>query len=467
MLRYVLRRILLAVPTLLVISMAVFGLSKCAPYDKALESEEGSFGDLRQQEAAIRRKAERLGLDKPAFYFTLTTAAFPDTLHRIFPASRREFLKKLCAQTGNWPAVASYESALQEMHFWENELPDSLAGVADFRLAVSDLMKNEEVGAVDAMFVQIQKTSVSLPANPRLPRLLDSLQTSVAALRKEARPGNMSVPVFHWHGFDNQYHRWLTNFVAGDWGESWFWRKPVWAALKFSFFSTLIINGLAILLAYLIAVPLGVAMARRRERAFDRVARWVLLLLFAMPVFWLGSLLVLMLATPDFGIYIVKNGIVPESFQGSGRSFAGWCFSNFDKFILPIFTLSLHALAVLALQMRGGILENIGQDFIRTARAKGVGENAVYWRHAFRNALFPIITVFASVFPLIFTGSLVVEYLFQFPGLGMKTHEAFMKQDYPVLFAILMLAATFTILGNLIADLLYAWADPRVRFSKQ
>lgn len=467
MLRYTLRRILLAVPTLLIISMVVFGLSKCAPYDKALESEDGSFSSLRQQEAAIRRKAERLGLDKPAFYFTLTTAAFPDTLHRIFPSSRRESLKKLCAQTGNWPTVANYEKALRELYFLSEELPDTLLNVADFRLAVSDLTKNERVEAIDGMFAHLQNASAALPANPRLPHLLDSLQTSISTLRSETRPGNMNIPAFHWHGFDNQYHRWLTGFVSGNWGFSWYWHKPVWESLKFSLLSTLIINGLAIFLAYLIAVPLGVAMARRREKAFDRVARWVLLLLYAMPVFWLGSLLILLLATPDYGIYVIKNGIVPESFQGSGKSFVVWCLSNFDKFILPILTLSLHALAVLALQMRGGILENIGQDFIRTARAKGVGENAVYWRHAFRNALFPIITVFANVFPLIFTGSLVVEYLFQFPGLGMKTQEAFMRQDYPVLFAILMLAATFTILGNLIADLLYAWADPRVRFAKR
>jgi peptide/nickel transport system permease protein len=465
MLRYVLRRILLAVPTLLVISMAVFGLSKCAPYERALDLGEGTYGDLRQQETAIRLKAERLGLDKPAFYFALTTAAFPDTLHKIFPPSRREFLKKLCAQTGSWSAVARYETAIREVYFFSEELPDSLVGAADFRLAASDLMKNEQVEKANGLCEQIQKTSTNLPPDSRSPRLLDSLQNAISTLREEARPGNMNIPAFHWHGLDNQYHRWLSGFATGDWGMSWYWHKPVWEALRFSFFSTMIINGLAIFLTYLIAVPLGVAMARRRERAFDRMARWVLLMLHAMPVFWLGSLLILLFATPDFGFFLI-NGIVLESFQGSGKSFAGWCVSNFDKFILPILSLSLYALAMLALQMRGGVLDSIGQDFIRTARAKGVRENAVFWRHAFRNALFPLITVFASLFPLIFTGALTLEYLFQFPGLGMKTHEAFMKQDYPVLFAILMLAAALTVLGNLIADLLYVWADPRVRFSK-
>lgn len=466
MLRYLLRRILLAIPTLLVISMVIFGLSKCAPRDPALDLGDSAFGSLQQQEAAIRLRATQLGHDKPVFYFKLTTAAFPDTLYRIFPLSRREQLANLCAQTGNWPVISRYESALREMMPFADALPDTLPAVGDFRVAFSGMMHNERTDVAMEILADVRAAAAQLPPDFQPGKLLDTLQICVQDLRSRTQPNQMNVPALHWYGLDNQYHRWLTGFIRGDLGLSRMFQRPVWDSLKFSLLSTLIINGLALLLAYLIAVPLGVAMARRRDRSFDRFTRWTLLLLYAMPVFWLGSLLMLSLATPDFGLFLIK-GINLESYQGSGKTYSTWCISNFDKFILPILTLSLHALAILALQMRGGVLDTISQDFIRTARAKGVGENAVYWRHAFRNALFPIITVFASVFPAIFTGSLVVEYLFQFPGVGMKTHEAFMGGDYPVLFAILMLAATLTVVSNLIADLLYAWADPRVRFSKQ
>jgi peptide/nickel transport system permease protein len=122
---------------------------------------------------------------------------------------------------------------------------------------------------------------------------------------------------------------------------------------------------------------------------------------------------------------------------------------------------------VLALQMRSGMLGTLGEDYIRTARAKGVGEEEIYWSHAFRNALFPIITVFASVLPAVFTGSLVAEALFNFPGIGTKTFQAYLGKDLPLLAVIMMISAALTILGNLIADLLYAWADPRVRFTKK
>ncbi len=465
MLQYIIHRIFLAAPTLLIISMGVFGLSKCAPRDSALELGEGTFGDLRQQEDAIRLRAEQLGLNKPTFYFTLTTAAFPDTLYRVLPPNRRERLAKLCAQTGNWSAVSSYETAVRELYFFANNLPDTMPGIAELRLAATDLIKNEDVNLINGMIGNLREAGGKAALNAELKKLLNNLRNRAQDLNAKTQLGKMKTPAFHWHGTDNQYHRWLTGIVSGDLGRSVISQKPVWASLKFSLLSTVIINGLAILLAYCIAVPLGVGMARRRNKSADKAARGILLFLYAMPLFWLGSLLMLLFATPDSGLFLI-NGISLESYQGSGKTYTAWCLSNFDKFILPIFTLSLHALAILTLQMRGGILDNLSKDFIRTARAKGAKEGAVYWYHAFRNALFPIITVFAGLFPTVFTGSLVVEYLFQFPGLGMKTHEAYMSGDYPVLFFILMLAAALAILGNLIADLLYAWADPRIRFAK-
>ncbi len=142
-----------------------------------------------------------------------------------------------------------------------------------------------------------------------------------------------------------------------------------------------------------------------------------------------------------------------------------WLVQHAGKLVLPVLTLLVHILAILTLQMRSSMLEVLDQDYIKTARAKGLSERAVHGKHAFKNALFPLITIFGGVFPVIFAGSLVIEYLFNYPGMGTKTQSAFMNQDYPILYTILMIAAVLTILGSLVADLLYAWVDPRVRFS--
>jgi len=294
---------------------------------------------------------------------------------------------------------------------------------------------------------------------------LDTLEQAAQNLQNHLQPANHWRPAFYWHGSANQYHRWLSGVLRGDFGESLEFHRPVWETMRFSLLTTLFINGLAFFLAFRISIPLGVAMARRQGR-FDRFSKWVLLLLYAMPGFWLGGLLLLLFATPNAGFYLIK-GINLQAYNPLDGPFLLWAGQHADKFILPILTLTLHVLAIIALQLRGSMREVMGLDFIRTARAKGVAKKDVYQHHAFWNSLIPLIAIFAGLFPAIFAGSIVVEYLFNFPGMGMKTYEAYHHKDYPLLFAILMIGSVMTVLGNLLGDILQAWADPRVRFHKQ
>lgn len=468
MLRYFVRRVLLALPTLFVISLITFGLNKCAPVDPVREIYGADLAptlDPEAQAAAYHNHAMLLGLDKPPFYFSLTTAVFPDTLYRVFPPERRQRLAALTAGCGDWPAVSRYESQLAHAVRVMEKLPDTLLQKPALQVVLSNLLSPQPNEQLAPIAQQLETLTDSLRRiAPGAAVSFDSLLTSMPALLRARPKQYFPAPVFYWHGIDNQYHNWLSGFASGNLGKSFKTKNPVWDDLYWYVCPTLLINGVAILLAYLLAVPLGVAMARRRKR-FDTWSRRGLLLLYAMPAFWLGSLLILFLATPDFGANWI-DGIYLKPWYGSRLSFIEWSMANASKFILPVLTLSAHALTVLAIQMRGGMLDVMKQDFIRTALAKGVDGDKVYWRHAFRNALFPIITIFGSVFPAVFAGSLAVEYLFQFPGMGMKTQQAFMDRDHPVLFAILMFSAVLTILGNLVADLLFAWADPRVRFGR-
>jgi len=462
MLRYIVRRVLFAVPTMLIISLITFGLSKCAAKDKLIDDSDGpDGGNSTQQEVTMRIRAAQLGLDKPAFYCTLTSAAFPDTLYRILPFSRREKLATMTVKNGNWAAVIQFDQATQALWGLALRLPDSLPHTAALRSDAAKLRGTTRVDTLDALFARFIQNSRNQPG---LLRQLDTVRRRVEVLDTQFFTQKNWIPALYWHGFDNQYHHWLSGFVTGDLGITRGMRKKVADEIRPALICSMVINGLAMLLAYWIAVPLGVALARRREGGADRWTRRVLLFLHAMPGFWLGGLLILLIATPGMGFSWI-HGITVQPLQDSGKSVPVWFLENAVKLILPVLTITLHMLAMLALQMRGGILEVMGQDYIRTARAKGADEKHVYWRHAFPNALFPLITVFAGVFPAIFAGSLVVESLFGFPGMGMKTQEAFQQSDYPLLFAILMLASFLTILGNLIADLLYAWTDPRVRFS--
>ncbi len=458
MARYLLRRLIFAVSTLLLLSMVIFGMVKYAPSDQAItwEGRQGQTLPYHQQIAEATRLANAAHLHLPVFYFALTTADRPDTVDRIFPYERRERLVRLLDQSGYWPAVQQYETALgnAEKAAWEE--PASVP----WRLMLTDLRRSRRLGAIDTLARAVRDSAGPTALEGRLETLAQAAET----LHTELRLKNRWLPALHWFGGNNQYHRWLTGFLVGDFGRSVSFQRPVWEVIRFPLLATLFVNGLSVLLAFGISIPLGITMARRQGR-FDRLHRWALLLLNAMPGFWLGGLLVLLLATPHTGLHWI-DGIDLAAYDPADGPFLLWVGQNAGKFILPVLTITLHALALITLQLRGSLREVLFQDFIRTARAKGLAEKVVYRRHAFRNALFPLITIIAGVFPALFAGSIVIEYLFAFPGMGMKTFEAYAFEDYPVLFAILMLGAVLTVAGNFLGDVLYVWADPRVRLDR-
>lgn len=467
MLRYLLRRTALALPTLLVISLVTFGLSKCAPVDPVREVYGVSLLPTLDPEAqgqAYRQNAAKLGLDKPAFYFSITTAVVPDTAYLIFPPERRKLLCDLAAQCGDWELTDRYSKQLSKTIRAMEQAPDSLLPKAQLRYVLSALVSIDNQSRLQGEIKSIDTlVGLCIGGPAAFHTDLQQLREAMHAVCGHQNTAVLPVPAIRWVGFDNQYQHWLGGMLQGDFGVSFKNDKtPVWDELRCYVPPTLLLNGLALLLAYLVAIPLGVYMARENGRASEAWARRLLLFLYALPTFWLGGMLILWFATPGYGFDLIR-GIAPSPWCKSGLPFWSWCSYNASKFILPVLTLTLHALAVFAMQMRGSMLDALTQDFVRTARAKGVPEERVYWHHAFRNALFPIITVFASVFPAVFAGSLVVEFMFGFPGMGTQTQASFIGRDYPVLFAIMMIAAALTILGNMVADVLYTLSDPRVR----
>jgi peptide/nickel transport system permease protein len=466
MLRYVLQRLLLAIPTLLLISLAVFGLNQCAPGDPV----ESRFGNEALATAdpfdnkVYQLQAAELGLDKPLFYFSVTTAIFPDTLWKIYPQTRRTRLSRLTAQNGDWAANVAFERTLQQITRATMKLPDSLTQKQYLYLALNGMMNEYRLERLAAQLMDVDSLVAGMA--PALQSEHQQLREKIQPVLQSRQTAAMYLPAVHWYGFNNQYHHWIKGFLTGNMGLT-LQKRPVWQELKPAMYASMSINLLAIFFAYLIAVPLGVEMARRPNKAFDRWAQRFLLFLHAMPVFWLGALLVMLFCSPILGKPLIQNPYldISDAWQMNSEPFLTWFGQKLHKFSLPILVLTLYSLTTIALQMRGSMLENVQQDYVRTARAKGVPEDQVYWTHALRNALFPIITLFGSVFPSLFTGSLVLETLFNFPGMGQKTQTAFHNHDLVVLSAILMMAAVLAVLGNLIADLLYAVADPRVRFA--
>jgi len=259
-----------------------------------------------------------------------------------------------------------------------------------------------------------------------------------------------------------QYWSWLKKISHGDLGTSFSSdHRPVADKIMERLPITIIINLLSLLIILAVAIPLGVLSAVHKDSLFDKVTTVFVFIGFAVPTFWLALLLMIF-----FGIQL---GWLPIS---GLRSLNYEYLSLWERFmdlaqhlVLPVFVSAFGGLAGLSRYMRANMLEVIRQDYIMTARAKGLSERDVIYKHALRNALLPAITILGLSIPGLIGGSVIFETIFAIPGMGQLFFMSVMARDYPTVMGILLIGAILTLLGNLIADLCYAVADPRIRIS--
>jgi peptide/nickel transport system permease protein len=467
MLLYLIRRLLLFVPSLLLISLLAFGLNRCAPGDPVsqfltMDENSKTGNDYRRYQQAYAAIAEQLGLDRPVFYFTLTTAAYPDTLHRVLQKEQRALLAALTDQYGCWPEIDAYYRSLQaaEQSLLRLRLSNDAAIRGGTDLVLLYVQAGYAAGLLGVYTVAAGARQDSLLAAGWRPAY-EAVAQAHAAMLAAASPHKHLLPAFHWHGLHNQYHHWLSNVLRGDWGRSYRDERPVFDKIAEALRWTVLINLLSVLLAYLLAVPIGVYSAVYQGSVFDRWTNNALLLLYSVPGFWLAVLLSVFFTNPQYGMDWFPAMGMGEPLPGDG-----WWEKlqlRASHLVLPVTALTYGSLAFIARQLRSSMLEALASDYVRTARAKGLPERVVIWRHAFRNALFPLITLLAGVLPAAMAGSLVIETIFNIPGMGLLTIESIQNKDWPVVYALLFMTALLTIAGILLADMLYAWADPRLR----
>jgi peptide/nickel transport system permease protein len=262
-----------------------------------------------------------------------------------------------------------------------------------------------------------------------------------------------------------QYARWLKRIVTLDFGYSFRDHRPVIDKLKERIPVSVKLSGISLLLAYLCSIPLGVYSATHRHTAGERLTTLLLFALYSLPSFWVATMAIIYFGGGDFWNVFPVYGL-----HSSGSENWSWWRRLQDEawhLVLPVTCMTYYALAVLSRYMRAGMLETIRQDFIRTARAKGLDERLVVYRHALKNSLIPVITLMADVLPSLIGGSIVIETLFSIPGMGHLSYEAVFSRDYPLLMGIFTLSTLLTLAGILISDFLYTLADPRITYGER
>lgn len=255
-----------------------------------------------------------------------------------------------------------------------------------------------------------------------------------------------------------QYTRWLGRFVQGDWGSSIATGRPVAGMLAEAWPATVRLVGFSLALSYLLGIGIGVVQAARGGR-LDTVLSVLSVTLVALPGYWLGLVLVMLFTyrlrmLPAFG----AAGLDADFLTGWER-----VADRLRHLTLPLATLTLIGAGGTARYVRGAMLDVAGAPFVATARAKGLSPATVAFRHVLRNALIPVLTLLGLSLPALFSGAVFIEAIFAWPGVGRVLVEAVQARDYPVVMAATAVSATLVVLGNLLAEVLVAWADPRVR----
>ena len=260
------------------------------------------------------------------------------------------------------------------------------------------------------------------------------------------------------YGFDKpfyeQYIKWIGQILHGNWGYSNKLNQSVWSLIQQDLPKTVILVGIGTIVSLIFGIPLGVYQAVRRYTVGDYVLTGISFLGYATPTFFVGLLLV------DW--FSIQIHIFPP-FAPQSSSVAG-ILADPRALVLPVFTYAFLLYALWSRYMRSSVMDNLVQDYVRTARAKGASERRVLWTHIFRNSLTAIVTLLGLSLPTLVAGALFIEVIFNYPGMGLAFYNAALNFDYPTLLGFTVIASIATIIGNLLADISYAVLDPRVRY---
>ncbi len=265
------------------------------------------------------------------------------------------------------------------------------------------------------------------------------------------------------HGWDRpllvQYLYWLRDLAKGDWGHSLYTYESVTAMIRARLSNTLILMGSVFAVTLLVSIPLGIYTATHQSSRLDHLITGSAFFAYSLPTFWLGLICIMMFSVkfqqwgfpslPAGGMYSLRDG--PST------------LGLLQHLVLPCFVLSIVSVASYIRHLRASMLDVLHQDYVRTARAKGVSDREVIWKHAFKNAALPLVTLISLNIPRIFSGALITEQVFAWPGMGRLFVDHATRADYPVLMGLVISVSVLVAIFNLLADVAYAYLDPRIR----
>jgi len=436
------------------ISFLLFQLSGSDTVDGLL-----SFRGLRSSdelsidyEKEYRKAAVEVGADLPLFYFSLVPHYYPDTLYRISYPSDAVLAKALLREYREWHEIQPYMLALKGFYravskHKVNKLNDAYVGY----------IKASELTAINVDVAAVVRQTPELSSSFIL--MLDRQRAMTSGSQQ-----NWFYPRLRYHGFKNQFHHWISRFTSGDLGRSLIDGRPITNKIFKALNWSVTLGLIAILLSTLISLPFGFYAAYFHQGLFDRFGFLLLYVIFSIPVFWMATMLIVFFTSDDFGKWMNIFPNVGTFYTGRSQGVFGQIWSNFEKLILPLFCLVIHSLAYMGRQMRSSVLNEKNKAYYKTAIAKGLSQFEAMRRHVLPNSLLPILTIIIASIPAAIAGALVIEVIFNIPGMGRLLFTSIYADDWNTILAILVIISLSTMLIYLIGDVLYQKLDPRIKF---
>ncbi len=289
---------------------------------------------------------------------------------------------------------------------------------------------------------------------------------SMSGRGSTALPEEQIEEIRRYYGFDKPVHiryaKWLWNVLHLDLGNSYIYQDPVWDVIKSRFPVSIFLGLTGFILSYVVCIPLGVAKAVRHGSTFDFMSSVLVFLGYAVPGWALGTALLVLFGGGSFWNVFPLGGFRPDNWEY--LSVWGKVTGQLHHMALPVFCYMVGAFATETILTKNSLMENLGQDYVRTAFAKGLSERRVIFVHALRNSLIPLVTGLGHAISLILAGSFLIERVFNIDGMGYLGYTAILQRDYPVALGILVISSLLMLIGNILSDIIYALVDPRIRF---
>jgi peptide/nickel transport system permease protein len=304
--------------------------------------------------------------------------------------------------------------------------------------------------------------SQSQTADPAFSNIVSRLNADVDNLISTQKRLSVRAwfPVLRWHGAGNQYHQWMSGFLTLKPLTSLVDGRNAWTKILGALGWTLWLNGLAFILAILCGIAIGIWSGTHDGHLIERIINVVLFALFALPSFWLATLFIIFLSSGEWLSIFPTGGL--GAYHNANHVFEKWSVL-LHHLTLPVLCLALGSLAYVSRQMKQSVVFQLSQPYVMALRTQGISEKTIVRQHVIKNAFFPLITLIGGSLPALLSGSLIIEVIFSIPGMGRLMYTSLLARDWPVVFPILMFGAAITVIAYILTDIVYKWADPRVK----